>query len=66
MIGTHTDISALKAVQSALERSQDFLELIIDTVPQAIFWQDRDFRYLGCNERFRGHGRRSATGGHRR
>ena len=52
MLGTFTDISALKDSQAALERSQKFLELIIDTVPQAIFWQDRSFRYLGCNRQF--------------
>ena len=52
MIGTHTDISALKQSQAALEQSQKFLELIIDTVPQDIFWQDNDLRYLGCNEYF--------------
>jgi diguanylate cyclase (GGDEF)-like protein/PAS domain S-box-containing protein len=52
MLGTFTDISALKDSQAALERSQQFLELIVDTVPQAIFWQDRDFRYLGCNRHF--------------
>ncbi len=52
MIGTHTDISAVKQTQAALERSQKFLELIIDTVPQGIFWQDRELRYLGCNEYF--------------
>ena len=52
MLGTFTDISALKDSQAALERSQQFLELIIDTVPQAIFWQDRAFRYLGCNRQF--------------
>ncbi len=52
MLGTFTDISALKDSQAALERSQQFLELIVDTVPQAIFWQDRSFRYLGCNRQF--------------
>ncbi|MGE0857770.1 MAG: EAL domain-containing protein [Gammaproteobacteria bacterium] len=52
MLGTYTDISALKDSQAALERSQKFLELIIDTVPQAIFWQDRGLRYLGCNRQF--------------
>ena len=52
MLGTFTDISALKDSQAALERSQQFLELIIDTVPQAIFWQDHAFRYLGANRQF--------------
>ena len=52
MIGTYTDISDLKASQAALESSQQFQELIIDTVPLAIFWQDRDFRYIGANRRY--------------
>ncbi|MGE0485582.1 MAG: EAL domain-containing protein [Gammaproteobacteria bacterium] len=52
LIGTVTDISALKAAQSASEQAQQFLGLVIDTVPQAIFWQDLEFRYGGCNQRF--------------
>ncbi|MEQ8492806.1 MAG: EAL domain-containing protein, partial [Gammaproteobacteria bacterium] len=52
IIGTVTDISALKQAQHAAESSQQFLSLVIDTVPQAIFWQDRSFRYRGCNQRF--------------
>ncbi|MGR8918401.1 MAG: EAL domain-containing protein [Gammaproteobacteria bacterium] len=52
MVGTVTDISAFKTVQEELEGSQKFLTQIIETVPQAIFWQGRDYRYLGCNQRF--------------
>ena len=52
MIGTITDISPMKQIQSELERSQQFLELVIDTVPQSIFWQDRNYRYLGANQKF--------------
>ncbi len=52
MLGTVTDITDLKRAQSELENSQQFLQLVIDTVPQAIFWQDRDFRYRGCNQQF--------------
>ncbi|MEM7541887.1 MAG: EAL domain-containing protein [Pseudomonadota bacterium] len=52
VIGTVTDIQASKKVQLALERSQQFLELVIETVPQGMYWQDREGRYLGCNERF--------------
>jgi len=52
LIGTVTDVSALKSAQLGLEASQHFLELVIDTVPQAIFWQDLAFCYLGCNQRF--------------
>ena len=52
LIGTVTDVSALKSAQLGLETSQHFLELVIDTVPQAIFWQDLSFHYRGCNQRF--------------
>jgi diguanylate cyclase (GGDEF)-like protein/PAS domain S-box-containing protein len=52
MVGTHTDISSLKHAQTALQDSRSFLKFIIDAVPQALFWQDREFRYLGCNQRF--------------
>ncbi|MEQ8662465.1 MAG: EAL domain-containing protein [Gammaproteobacteria bacterium] len=52
IIGTVTDISALKRAHHSAEASQQFLALVIDTVPQAIFWQDREFRYRGCNQRF--------------
>lgn len=52
MLGTLTDISSLKDAQAGLETSQRFLELIIDTVPQGIFWQDCDGRYTGCNRNF--------------
>lgn len=52
MIGTITDISDQKRIQSELETSQHLLELVIDTMPQAIFWQDREFRYVGCNQQF--------------
>lgn len=45
IVGTLTDISVIKS-------TQQFLELVLDTVPQAVFWQDRAFRYRGANQRF--------------
>lgn len=35
-----------------LQESQQLLQLVMDTIPQAIFWKDRDFRFLGCNQSF--------------
>jgi PAS domain-containing protein len=26
------------------------LELVLDTIPQRVFWKDRDLQYLGCNK----------------
>lgn len=46
------DISELQqARQSAIE-SRFMLQLVIDNLPQAVFWKDRDGRFLGCNQRF--------------
>ena len=36
----------------ALRESRATLKLILDTVPQSIFWKDREGRYLGCNRVF--------------
>lgn len=35
-----------------LQESQQLLQIIIDTVPQCIFWKDKDLIYLGCNIKF--------------
>lgn len=52
IFGTVQDITERKQVENALWESQKFLQLIIDTIPQAIFWKDRDLNYLGCNLSF--------------
>jgi PAS domain S-box-containing protein len=35
-----------------LKAAQNLLQLVFDTLPQGVFWKDRDGRYLGCNRRF--------------
>jgi PAS domain S-box-containing protein len=35
-----------------LQKSQQLLRLVMDHIPQAIFWKDRDLAYLGCNQHF--------------
>ncbi|MEM9275126.1 MAG: GAF domain-containing protein [Cyanobacteria bacterium P01_F01_bin.143] len=34
------------------ERAQEFLKLIIDNIPQSIFWKDKNSIYLGSNQNF--------------
>ena len=34
------------------ERAQKFLKLIIDNIPQSIFWKDKNSIYLGSNQNF--------------
>ncbi len=34
----------------AATSSERMLRLVIDNIPQGVFWKDRESRYLGCNE----------------
>ncbi|MGC9526418.1 MAG: PAS domain S-box protein [Limnospira sp.] len=52
IFGTVQDITDRKQAEAALWEYQQFLQLIMDSVPQAIFWKDRDLVYLGCNRNF--------------
>lgn len=38
--------------EEALRRSEEMLRLVLDTIPQFIFWKDRDSVFLGCNQNF--------------
>jgi two-component system, NtrC family, sensor kinase len=35
-----------------LKQSQQLLQLVFDTLPQRVFWKDRNSNYLGCNKLF--------------
>jgi len=41
-----------KLTENELNNSQKMLQLILDTIPQGVFWKDRNFTYLGCNIQF--------------
>ncbi|MGF1491106.1 MAG: PAS domain S-box protein [Microcoleaceae cyanobacterium] len=46
------DITEQKIIETQLQKSQDFLGLILDNIPQLIFWKDRNSVYQGCNQNF--------------
>ena len=46
------DITERKKTEAALWESRHKLRLIMDHIPQAIFWKDKDSVYLGCNRAF--------------
>ncbi|TVQ09209.1 MAG: EAL domain-containing protein [Leptolyngbya sp. DLM2.Bin27] len=57
--GFITDITPLKQSEAALRLAEhtlkareDLLELVLDSIPQPLFWKDRQGRYLGCNQAF--------------
>ncbi len=51
------DVGRLKQLQAESRQSQEFLQLVIDHLPQAVFWKDRESRFLGCNQRMLEDGR---------
>ncbi len=44
--------AALRLVEQTLKAREDLLELVLDSVPQPLFWKDSQGRYLGCNQAF--------------
>ncbi|MCC5658416.1 GAF domain-containing protein [Nostoc sp. XA010] len=42
-----------------LGQTEQFLRLIIDNIPQSVFWKNRNCVYLGCNHRSSNCGRRT-------
>ena len=44
-----------KRVTEVLRESQQMLSTVMDNIPQAIFWKDSNFVYLGCNKTFASH-----------
>ena len=47
-----TEISDRISVEKALQESQQMLQLVMDNIPQLIFWKNRNSVYLGCNQNF--------------
>ncbi|MDD1681521.1 MAG: PAS domain S-box protein, partial [Methanoregula sp.] len=43
------DITERKRTEEALFNSRQMLQLVLDTIPQRVFWKDRNSVYLGCN-----------------
>ncbi len=41
--------------KAAIAQSGDLLHTVLETAPIAVFWKDRDLRYLGCNQVFADH-----------
>ncbi|MGI2908807.1 PAS domain S-box protein [Tolypothrix sp. VBCCA 56010] len=38
--------------EDELRRSQQMLQLVLNNIPQRVFWKDRNSVYLGCNQNF--------------
>ncbi|MBD2296041.1 PAS domain S-box protein [Anabaena sphaerica FACHB-251] len=46
---SYEDITERKQMEQALQENQILLQVVMDSLPMAIFWKDRNSRFLGCN-----------------
>ena len=44
------NITAQKKREGRLQQARKMLQLVIDSIPQRVFWKDTNFVYLGCNK----------------
>ena len=52
VVGIHLDIDDRKRAENLVQEQQVMLEGILHSIPQAVFWKDRESRYLVCNRVF--------------
>lgn len=52
VLGTAMDVTERKRTDEELFKSRQMLRTVLDTVPQRVFWKDRDSIYVGCNKPF--------------
>jgi diguanylate cyclase (GGDEF)-like protein/PAS domain S-box-containing protein len=52
VLGTFEDITARKRAEEDSRESRRMLRLVIDNIPQGVFWKNRDSALLGCNRAF--------------
>ncbi|NMC48466.1 MAG: transporter substrate-binding domain-containing protein [Desulfovibrio sp.] len=48
----YREIRKRRNSEEELRKNQSMLNMILDTVPQSIFWKNEDGQYLGCNRVF--------------
>lgn len=47
--GVAVDLSERKRAEEALFASRQMLQSVLDTIPQRVFWKDKNLVFLGCN-----------------
>ncbi|MRR54086.1 MAG: PAS domain S-box protein [Deltaproteobacteria bacterium] len=52
LIGCGIDITARKKMEEELFCSQQMLQLVLDNIPQRVYWKDANLNFLGCNKSF--------------
>ncbi len=52
LIAVIEDITERKKTEDVVRKSTEMLRLVMDNIPQAVFWKDINSIYLGCNTVF--------------
>ncbi len=52
MVSVMQDITRIKQIERTLRDNLQFLETLINTIPNPVFYKDRNGAYIGCNEVF--------------
>lgn len=50
--GISTNITRYKRIEAQIRESRQMLELVINTIPQSLFWRDGQGVYRGCNRSY--------------
>ncbi len=51
-IGLVQDTTESRHIQDQIRESKQMLQLVLDYIPQSVFWKDRNSVFLGCNRNF--------------
>lgn len=51
-VALNNEVKERKRIESTLKEREQFLQLVMDTIPQYIYWVDTSHRFLGCNTSF--------------
>lgn len=46
------EMTVRESIEDRLRESKEMLQMIMDNIPQFIFWKDTESHYLGCNKNF--------------
>ena len=52
IVGVGIDVTERRKTEDVIQKSQEMLTHILNSIPQAIGWKDRDGTFLGCNTVF--------------
>lgn len=52
LVGVIRDVTDLKNVQKSLKKQYNFIQNLMDSIPNPIFYKDVNYKYRGCNTAF--------------